>query len=103
MVYTAAFLNNMGNYRGFGDTKFVPEVAQEKFFALIRSSNAGKKDPDRINFLLENISESLYSLNDNETCLSFWPKVCSALELVYYLIKYNIILSYNNGKILFAF
>ena len=33
-VYT-----NTGNYRGFGDTKIIPELPQEKFDAVVEASN----------------------------------------------------------------
>jgi len=28
LFYSAAFFNNMGNYKSFGDTKFVPDISQ---------------------------------------------------------------------------
>lgn len=28
LIYAAGFYSNMGNYKSFGDTKFVPNVAQ---------------------------------------------------------------------------
>ena len=28
LVWAGSFISNSGNYKGFGDTKFVPDVAQ---------------------------------------------------------------------------
>jgi dipeptidyl-peptidase-3 len=35
LAYCVGVLTNAGNYRGFGDTKFIPELDQAKFTALI--------------------------------------------------------------------
>lgn len=37
LVYSAAFYANSGNYKGFGDSKFVPDVSMV-------SKRAGKRD-----------------------------------------------------------
>jgi len=38
--YCAAFIQNCGNYKSFGDLKFVPEISEEKFTIFIESSQA---------------------------------------------------------------
>ena len=38
--YCAAFIQNCGNYRSFGDVKFIPEVSEEKFLTFIKSSKS---------------------------------------------------------------
>ncbi|KIH46078.1 hypothetical protein ANCDUO_23871 [Ancylostoma duodenale] len=45
LVYVAGFYYNNGNYRGFGDSKIIPNVTVEKVDALLRSSEAGKSSP----------------------------------------------------------
>lgn len=38
--YCAAFIQNCGNYKSFGDIKFVPEISEEKFKLFIECSQA---------------------------------------------------------------
>jgi len=38
-VYCSAVLNNCGNYKSFGDTKFVPDVSEETFTKFLTVSN----------------------------------------------------------------
>ena len=38
IAYVGGFYGNMSNYHSFGDTKFVPEVAPEKFKAILFSN-----------------------------------------------------------------
>jgi len=40
MAYSAAVFNNCGNFRSFGDTKFVPELPTESFELILRSCHA---------------------------------------------------------------
>jgi len=43
-LYFAAFLQNTGNLLSFGDTKFIPEVAEEIFFKIIQNSFSYKNE-----------------------------------------------------------
>lgn len=45
LAYAAATLQNCGNYRSFGDKKFVPQLAPEKFWAVIKASEAYSVHP----------------------------------------------------------
>lgn len=65
----------MGNYRGFGDSKFIPVVPKEKLQNLIFNSEAYKKDTKKIEFLWNQIKDKLFSLNEGELSLGFYPKV----------------------------
>lgn len=40
LAYSAAVFQNCGNYKAFGDTKFVPEIESEKFHAIVKSADA---------------------------------------------------------------
>lgn len=40
MAYSAAVFNNCGNFRSFGDTKFVPELDSAAFKKIFESSSA---------------------------------------------------------------
>ena len=51
LIYLAAFLDNTGNYKSFGDTKFVPECSEEnfkKFFLLTPYWSAHEEEFNRI-------------------------------------------------------
>jgi dipeptidyl-peptidase-3 len=49
MAYSAAVFQNCGNYKSFGDTKFVPELESEKFRKIIEASESYKTHPEVIN------------------------------------------------------
>ena len=38
LVFSAAVFNNCGNFKSYGDTKFVPQLPKERFEAIIKSS-----------------------------------------------------------------
>ncbi len=75
MVYLSAFLSNMGNYRGFGDSKFIPNLPKQKLETLIINSTAYKNNETEIKFIWDNIKVKLYSLESNDLSLGFSPKV----------------------------
>ena len=37
MVFAASFLANFGNYRSFGDDKFIPELSKADFETIVKS------------------------------------------------------------------
>ena len=39
LVYSASVFQNCGNYKSFGDTKFVPEFDRDTFVSMIRASD----------------------------------------------------------------
>ena len=75
LVYFCAFLSNMGNYRGFGDSKFIPDLPKDKFERLVINSKAFKNNEIEMKFIWNNVKEKLYSLNKNELSLGFSPNV----------------------------
>ncbi|CAK9441425.1 uncharacterized protein LODBEIA_P52930 [Lodderomyces beijingensis] len=42
LEYASQFLSNLGNYKSFGDRKFIPRVSPEKFEILVRQLNNEK-------------------------------------------------------------
>nr|XP_039262543.1 dipeptidyl peptidase 3-like [Styela clava] len=64
-VYIAGFLANMGNYKGFGDTKFIPGVPREKFMKLVMCTDAYRQEPELIESLMQACAERTYSLDEN--------------------------------------
>lgn len=73
-VYCAAFLANMGNYKGFGDSKFVPNLSVEKLSQLVKASEAYKADKEGISELVEAVKVPMYSLADKEKQLGLGDK-----------------------------
>ena len=63
----------MGNYRGFGDSKFVPNLPMEKLEKLIQSSAAYKNDQAFIDFVWKNASKRIFSLQTSQLNLGFPP------------------------------
>ena len=59
-VFCSGFLSNMGNYKGFGDSKFVPNLAVEKLEMLVKASQAFKAEPAVVGELWEAVKAPLY-------------------------------------------
>eukprot|EP00656_Telonema_subtile_P015365 TRINITY_DN18030_c0_g1_i1.p1 TRINITY_DN18030_c0_g1~~TRINITY_DN18030_c0_g1_i1.p1 ORF type:complete len:524 (-),score=117.72 TRINITY_DN18030_c0_g1_i1:1064-2635(-) len=59
MMYAAAFYGNMGNYKSFGDTKFVPDLAPARFELFIL---AGAAPAEAVTALWEESRERMFSL-----------------------------------------
>ncbi|XKL62397.1 hypothetical protein PGB90_002230 [Kerria lacca] len=109
LVYTCGLFSNAGNYKGFGDTKFVPNLPVEKFELVIKESNAYKNSPEYISSLWERCKDDMYSLNDNVKSLGFPGKGITTyfssnyepndIEQVNELMKQHNIEGYNNRTI----
>lgn len=59
LVYAAAFYGNLGNYKSFGDTKFVPDVPAEKMKIFL---TAGGADSAKVESLWSQCCARMYSL-----------------------------------------
>merc|ERR1712106_1143670 len=68
-VFCSGFYGNMGNYKGFGDSKFVPNLTKDKFEALVKISEAFKTDGSGIGSLWKKVKDAMYSLS---TTVSWW-------------------------------
>lgn len=66
LTYAAAFYSNLGNYKSFGDTKFVPNLPQDKFEAVIHASKAYTEDPKSIQTQWHQCKRALYSVEKRE-------------------------------------
>ena len=73
---------NAGNYKGFGDSKFIPNLPQDKFETVVKLSANYQKQPKIIQDLWNNCKNSIYSLPEKEKILGFWDKV--SLNLLTY-------------------
>ncbi|VDK42649.1 unnamed protein product [Anisakis simplex] len=73
LVFSAGFYSNSGNYKGFGDTKIVPDVPKEKLKALLTKSKASEKYPNLVK-LYESIEGHIFSLDSKHLHLDFPDK-----------------------------
>jgi dipeptidyl-peptidase-3 len=39
LAYSSSVFDNCGNYKSFGDTKFVPQLDSEKFRSVVKASD----------------------------------------------------------------
>lgn len=63
LIFAAAFYGNLGNYKSFGDTKFVPDLPKEKLQSIIFSSKAYETDSKGMEQLWNACGDTMYSLN----------------------------------------
>jgi len=75
MVYAAGILTHSANYKGFGDTKFVPAASEESFLTVIKQSEAYKQNASQLETLWERVRREIFSLSDQEKTLGFPDKV----------------------------
>lgn len=57
-------LANAGNYKGFGDSKFIPALSSEKFELIVKMTKAYQTNPGEISKLWDLAKTSIYSLDD---------------------------------------
>ena len=62
LVYCAVFCANMGNYKGFGDTKFVPGCTEQVFETILKS---GPKF-EIVKTVYDKVKAKMFSLEENE-------------------------------------
>jgi len=74
LVYCSGFYGNMGNYKGFGDSKFVPNMEEERMELLVRASKAYKTSPDAMEKLWQSVKTPMFSLSDREKQLGLGEK-----------------------------
>ncbi|CAG0890395.1 unnamed protein product [Cyprideis torosa] len=69
LVYAAAFFFNFGNYKGYGDTKFVPDIPRAKFDELMKAVG-----DETLLKLYDELADDLFSLNERNVHLGLSPK-----------------------------
>ena len=74
MAYSSAVFNNCGNFRSFGDTKFVPELDSEAFVKIFKSSAAYTTHQDVIDNIWSRISHEVYTEEDPHQHIGFPDK-----------------------------
>ncbi|XP_054853359.1 dipeptidyl peptidase 3 [Eublepharis macularius] len=66
LVYAAGIYANMGNYKSFGDTKFVPNLPKDKLKKLVWESQAFKEHPKEMEALWGRCGELMFSLKPTQ-------------------------------------
>uniref|UniRef100_H3A2H9 Dipeptidyl peptidase 3 n=1 Tax=Latimeria chalumnae TaxID=7897 RepID=H3A2H9_LATCH len=74
LVYAAAVYANMGNYKSFGDTKFIPNLPKEKLKALVWQSKAFQENPADMEALWSLCGDLMYSLDERKKQLGLGAK-----------------------------
>ncbi|XP_034250424.1 dipeptidyl peptidase 3 isoform X2 [Thrips palmi] len=74
LVYISGILANSGNYKGFGDSKIVPNLPKERLENIILTSAAHKADPKAIETLWNACADKIYSLEHSHQHLGFGDK-----------------------------
>jgi len=74
LVYCSGFYGNMGNYKGFGDSKFVPNLGVDRLEILVKSTQAYKDKPEEVEQLWQMVKGPMYSLSDKEKQLGLGEK-----------------------------
>jgi len=105
LVYASAVFTNMGNYKSFGDTKFIPELdklqqhsgsltlshlhdypptpppsllpthSQDKFHAVLLASALNRTEPGLVEQLWGACGDAMYSLTQKERQLGLGEEV----------------------------
>ncbi|XP_073951083.1 dipeptidyl peptidase 3 isoform X2 [Choristoneura fumiferana] len=74
LVYAGGLFANSGNYKGFGDTKFIPNLSKESFEVIVKASKAYENDNLHITKLWQNTQNAIYSLAPRLTSLGLSDK-----------------------------
>uniref|UniRef100_A0A8C4ZST8 Dipeptidyl peptidase 3 n=1 Tax=Gadus morhua TaxID=8049 RepID=A0A8C4ZST8_GADMO len=74
LVYAAGLYANMGNYKSFGDTKFIPNLPKDKLKALVFASQSFKEQPGEMEALWDSCSSALFSLEGKQKQLGLGSK-----------------------------
>ncbi|KAG7272024.1 hypothetical protein CRUP_004183, partial [Coryphaenoides rupestris] len=74
LVYAAGLYANMGNYKSFGDTKFIPNLPKDHLKALVFASQAFQDQPSEMEALWNSCSSALFSLEDKQKQLGLGDK-----------------------------
>ena len=61
LAYSAAVFQNCGNYKSFGDTKFVPELDAEAFKTIVRASENYEMHKEVMDSILEQIEREVFT------------------------------------------
>ncbi|EAR85850.1 peptidase family M49 protein (macronuclear) [Tetrahymena thermophila SB210] len=70
-VYIGTFFENCGNFKSFGDCKFIPEISKEKFLEFIKLTKAYTIYQPQFDFVWENTNYELYAYHNPYQIIEF--------------------------------
>ncbi|RZC40446.1 dipeptidyl peptidase 3, partial [Asbolus verrucosus] len=73
LIYSCGVFSNAGNYKGFGDSKFIPNIESERLEKLLARSPAWPQ----IKTLWLKLKDQIYDLSPGKTCLGYSPHGCT--------------------------
>lgn len=76
LVFTSGVYTNMGNYKGFGDSKFVPNLPIDKLDTFLKETKAFKTEAKLLKFWNQ-IKEDVYDLSPPKRQLGLGVKGCT--------------------------
>lgn len=71
LAYSAAVFNNCGNFKSFGDTKFVPEINEQTFLKVVKASTAYGQHAAEMDTIWDKIKHELFSEHDPYARIGF--------------------------------
>ena len=71
LAYSAAVFQNCGNYKSFGDTKFVPEIDPYSFKQFVRSSENYVDHKDLMETIMERIETEMFTESEPFSRIGF--------------------------------
>lgn len=74
MVYACGVFGNAGNYKGMGDTKFIPNLDFDKFEAIVTSCKAYQTSNKELTHVWSNCKKQIYNLTPSNKSLGFGPE-----------------------------
>ena len=74
MVYCSGIYTNMGNYRGYGDSKIVPKLSERSFESIVVASQAYSSDPDAVSAIWDAVKGPMYKLTTRQKQLGLGCK-----------------------------
>lgn len=74
LIYIAAFIDNNGNYKSFGDSKFIPECSEEVFRNFFLATPYWSANSEQFNSIYNRIGKVIFESNTPYGLIDFADK-----------------------------